>query len=95
LSLRAGLDPGAACIDNVGGGRMALETVGLLLLFLKTVDNGPFEAVRSLPTMPLGDVGTLLDVASEFTCGGESRDLGSMFAELLVDPEANASEGIE
>jgi hypothetical protein len=74
---------------------MALEPVGLLLLFLKTVDNGPIEVVKSLPTMPLGDAGTLIDVATEFSCGGESRDLGSMFAELLVDPDADSGEAPE
>lgn len=59
--------------------------LGLLKLFLDTVDDGPVGAAKDLATMGLGQVGTAIDAAEiAWESTSHSKGFGEQVAELLV-----------
>ncbi len=59
-----------------------LEPVGLTLMFLKTIDEGPRGAAKSLASAPLGDIGTAIDTASTVSCSSPASSEGGFLASI-------------
>ena len=67
--------------------------LGLLKLFLDTVDDGPMGAAKDLATMGMGPVGTAIDAAEvAWESTSHSKGFGEQMAELLVSCDEPTQE---
>lgn len=67
--------------------------LGLLKLFLDTVDDGPVGAAKDIATMGMGPVGTAIDAAGvAWESTSHSQGFGEQMAELLVSCDDPAPE---